>query len=274
MKDENSKNALLGNINLVFAIIVAWLTTMLVKSITSHMTSYINWDLQVKDYFNHPILMNGVMFIGEFLCIPIFILLRYGIKVDKPDKKKPPIPPYFYSIPAFCDFLASGIKFIAYAFAAGSVIKMLQSSGIFWNAILSAIFLKKPIYSHQIVGIICCMLGVVCIGFSTSDEGTTTTFLGFLLCLIAEFIVAIKIVIEAALFSNYEISLFESVGYEGLFGIFYCAISFHIFQIIKMTQIQMTCDNHNQGPYIWNFPCSGMFVYERIEDFKTALIQL
>ena len=260
-RDSRSSNLIIGNIYLALAILFSSACTLLTKSFTSHIISYIDWEKKAKDYFNHPIFMNGIMFFGEYLCLLVFLIVRYAFRVAIPNKKKIPIPPYYYSLPAFCDFISSGISYLAFAFAAGSVTMMMQYSTLIWTAILSIIFLSQRYHTHQIFGLSGCIIGIVLIGLSTMDAGTTTSLFGFVLLLVSNLVFSIQIVIENKLFANYEINVLESVGFEGLFGLLYCLITFPLFQFWKMPQLNLTCINGNQGPYIYNFPCSGVFVY-------------
>ena len=272
--NEETSNFFIGNIYLGLAIFFSTLSTILIKSFSNHMTSYIDDDEKAKDYFNHPFVMDGIMFIGEYICLLFYIIGRYALKVTIPNKNKKPIPPYYYSIPALCDFVASGISYLAYGFAAGSVVMMMQSSMIVWTALLSFLFLRQRYYSHQLVGLLGCIIGIILIGFSTLGGDSTTSLFGFILLIIANLVQAIQVVVENKLFANYEVHVFECVGFEGVFGLLYCLITFPFFQHFIVKQINMSCINHNEGPYVYNFPCSGVFVYERIEDFKTAIIQL
>ena len=268
--DEN--NQVIGRIYLVCAILFTAITTMINKIFTNHITSPINYSHNAEDYFNHPILINGIMFFGEFSCLFIFYIIKFVLKKSKSDRSKVHVNPLLFFFQAMCDFISSGSTFFSYGITAGSIVIMLQSSQIIWTALLSLIFMKKQFYRHQILGILLCVIGVIILGFSTSEKGTTSTFLGFFICVIANLLTSIEIVIENIIFGKYEVDVNECVGFEGLFGLMVTMILIPIAQNIKMVPIAPQCQP--TGPYVRNFPCNGLFLYEKLEDSKTAFIQL
>lgn len=113
------------------------------------------------------------MFIGEFGCLLVYILLkRMNPEVyEKRTKEaliagKKPLNIWQVLVPASCDFLASAMAYTAMNFIAGSVYQMLKGGGIITTAIFSYMLFKKRIKRNHISGCTLALIGITIVGAS------------------------------------------------------------------------------------------------------------
>lgn len=74
---------------------------------------------------------------------------------------------YLYlSIPAMCDFCATGLQFIGLLLVPASIWQMLRGGTLALVAVFSVLFLGRKLYRHHIVGIVLVVIGITIIGIA------------------------------------------------------------------------------------------------------------
>ena len=102
--------------------------------------------------------MTFVMFLGEYLSLPLSKLVKAEVLSDE-EKRKKKAPPFIFAIPALFDLAASTIISYAIIFVAVSISQMMSSIMMITTCVLSVIFLKRRYYKHHFTALaIICLL--------------------------------------------------------------------------------------------------------------------
>lgn len=124
----------------------------------------------VKNFF-HPYMQSFMMFVGEALCLPIYYVMRkknaekYQLEAKKAlEDGRPPVPVHWIIVPAFCDFISSGLQYVALNFIPASIYQMLKGGGIITTFIFSYILLKPVVKRSQISGCLLALIGITIVG--------------------------------------------------------------------------------------------------------------
>ena len=137
---------------------------------------------------HHWIITFG-MFLGELVSIFFYIYVVIKRKQgkdeqlveSKPDEeagetappeeekeKKPPIPTnFFFCITALCDLTATTINTFGLTYLTTSMFQMMRGLELFFVCLWSKIFLKNPIYRHQILGVGTLIFGLSLVGLNS-----------------------------------------------------------------------------------------------------------
>lgn len=109
--------------------------------------------------FTHPYLQTAIMFLGEFVCMGLFVgktlynrsreekgesvPLSPGASKAVEKRMRTNINPLLLAIPATCDFCGSSLMFIALTQCAASVYQMMRGIIVVITAILAVVFLGR-----------------------------------------------------------------------------------------------------------------------------------
>ncbi len=221
------------------------------------------------DYFQHPYMMTFLMFVAEFLCLPVFHLSRLFNKPDpEKEKKLRRVNPLLCAVPALCDTVGAALVYNGYNFAGASVVQMFTGVRIILTALLAWLFVGMKLYRHRIVGLIIILVGLGLISAGVMlDQHDSTSALGLLMLIIGYVFSPIQYVIEEKLFKDYDINPLECVGYEGAAGIVYAGIMLIVMQYIPCTRIYL------QGEYN-TYPQVAFCPYYRMEESAVGMYQI
>jgi drug/metabolite transporter (DMT)-like permease len=178
-------------------------------------------------YFNHPFVQAFIMFCGEFLCLLAFYALiwRAQCKGTKIDRAKP-FNPIIFLLPALCDMTATSTMYIGLALTDASIFQMLRGSVIIFTSLLSVIFLKRKLQAYHWIGIVLVIGGTALVGTQSKicpeadgatcpaaeNSHTSMATIGNILIIVAQFIVAIQMVVEEKFISGYDVPALQVVG--------------------------------------------------------------
>jgi len=175
------------------------------------------------------------MFIGELLCLFAFRILvwRANYKGEKIARAKP-FNPLIFVLPALCDMTATSTMYLGLALTDASVFQMLRGSVIIFTSLLSVIFLKRKLRAYHWIGIVLVIGGTAIVGTQSkicpvadpsgtcpnaqNASGPSMATIGNILVIVAQFIVAVQMVVEEKFIGGYDIPALEVVGFEGLWG--------------------------------------------------------
>eukprot|EP00802_Teleaulax_amphioxeia_P014848 Tamp_14927.p1 GENE.Tamp_14927~~Tamp_14927.p1 ORF type:complete len:392 (+),score=75.51 Tamp_14927:266-1441(+) len=192
--------------------------------------------------FDHPFVQAQGMFIGEMLCLLAF---KIGLlcsaaprrPADRPDESS--YSPFIFALPALCDCLGTSTMYLGLTMTYASVFQMLRGSVVVFTGILSVVFLKRRLRLYHWLGMLLVCTGALVVGSSSltapaaEDDSShpavlapSNPFLGNVLIVCAQVIVAVQMVIEEKFLSRYNVHALEAVGWEGVFGMLYisCAL--------------------------------------------------
>ena len=221
-----------------------------------------NCESSQPEYFEQPFIQTIIMFIGELMCLFVWILFNnqtiFYSKIKECDEECDEEcneeceeeceqiieveNKYAYGyliIPVICDCLSSTMMNIGLLYVSASVFQMLRGSMVIFTGIISRVFLSKRYTSIKWCALINIFLGVLVVGYANINTGINTDkngLIGTILILLAQMFSATQYVLEEKILVKYNISPLLSVGIEGVFGIIL------IIMITSFVQVSQTFD--------------------------------
>ena len=205
----------------------------------------------VKNYmFEHPFFQGAIMFVGESLCIFVYMYQRQqlikehgsiqaspGMKKAVEEGMKTDINPLLFAIPMLCDATASTLLLIAYINIAASIAQMMGGFVVFIVAIMSVLFLKRKQYRHHWTGLAFIFFGIFLVALSTFVEGKGSSAnknpaLGISMMVASILVQGCQYIIEEKLLGSYYLNPMKVVGWEGITGVIFFCILLSILQFI------------------------------------------
>jgi drug/metabolite transporter (DMT)-like permease len=251
---------------------------------------------------HHWIITFG-MFLGELVSIFFYIYVvikrnkKKGEKLvgDKPDEEagetvppeeenegenKPPIPTnFFFCITALCDLTATTINTFGLTYLTTSMFQMMRGLELFFVCLWSKIFLKNPIYRHQILGVSTLIFGLSLVGLNSilndkDSEVAKNPVVGIILLSTSQLFTSTEYIIQEKFIKHYDVHPFQLVGFEGLWGSLMYSILLVIFQFVSCDDWSDTLrkgicfTNDKEESYIED----TRFAFEQMWDNKSLLI--
>ena len=185
------------------------------------------------------------MFVGEMLCLLVYLWMGDKAKLDL-EPGKVPHKKWVFAVPAFSDALSSMLQYMGLSFISGSTYMMFKGASIVTTAIFSRILVKMVIQKRHITGCGLAILGLTIVGssgfFSKNESGDTTfvfiflfqqqEFVGYILMLCSLVFNGFLYAYEQRLLKKHTIHPLEMVGFEGCFGIVYLFVFITILSYI------------------------------------------
>jgi drug/metabolite transporter (DMT)-like permease len=208
---------------------------------------------------HHWIITFG-MFLGELVSIFFYIYVVIKRKQgkdeqlveSKPDEeagetappeeekeKKPPIPTnFFFCITALCDLTATTINTFGLTYLTTSMFQMMRGLELFFVCLWSKIFLKNPIYRHQILGVSTLIFGLSLVGLNSilndkDSDVAKNPVVGIILLSTSQLFTSTEYIIQEKFIKHYNVHPFQLVGFEGLWGSIMYGILLIIFQLVS-----------------------------------------
>ncbi|MFH4975527.1 hypothetical protein AB6A40_002236 [Gnathostoma spinigerum] len=234
MDDDQRRHAIFSVFLAVLMVITGSINTLAAK-----------WADSLKVHgklFNHPFVQAICMFFGEFLCLLTFLIVHYwekrkwkrqvtegsgGLIVDINPLSEPRLPQFnilLFAIPALCDVLGTSIMYIGLNLTQASSFQMLRGAVIIFTGLFSVAFLGSKLLGYRWIGMGSVTVGLVIVGVtdimfdSDPKDDLNGIVTGDLLIVMAQIVVAIQMVVEQKLLTNYDVPALLAVGLEGLFG--------------------------------------------------------
>ena len=251
---------------------------------------------------HHWIITFG-MFLGELVSIffYIYVVIKRNKNKDekkeeeKPDEeagetappedekngeKKPPIPTnFFFCITAACDLTATTINTFGLTYLTTSMFQMMRGLELFFVCLWSKIFLKNPIYRHQILGVGTLIFGLSLVGLNSILNDTNTDVaknpvVGIILLSTSQLFTSTEYIIQEKFIKHYDVHPFQLVGFEGLWGSLMYGILLIIFQVVSCDEWSETLKNgicfiNDEGE---SHIEDSIFAFEQMWDYKPLLV--
>ena len=249
---------------------------------------------------HHWIITFG-MFLGELVSIFLYIYVVIKRKqgkgeklveskpdeeageTDPPDEekeKKPQIPTnLFFCITASCDLTATTINTFGLTYLTTSMFQMMRGLELFFVCLWSKIFLKNPIYRHQILGVCSLIFGLSLVGLNSfindkNSQVAKSPLVGIILLSTSQLFSSTEYIIQEKFIKHYEVHPFQLVGFEGLWGSIMYAILLAIFQVVSCDDWSDTlregiCFTNDKGE---SYIEDTRFAFEQMWDNKALLI--
>lgn len=211
--------------------------------------------------FEHPFIQLLTMFLGEHLCIYVYLIQKRqlvkkygtyesspGVQRAKAEGMKTDINPLLLAIPMCCDATASTLLLIAYINISASIAQMMGGFVVFVVAIMSIIFLGRKLYRHHWTGLVLIFIGICMVaataliykGDDSGDDGNAV--LGVAMMIGSILVQGVQYIVEEKLLGSYYLSPMKAVGWEGITGVCLTAVLLVILQFIPCT-INGVCNN-------------------------------
>ncbi|CAL8107051.1 unnamed protein product [Calicophoron daubneyi] len=197
-------------------------------------------DTKTVHQFRKPWFQTLLMFLGEFLCLFAFFVLRYrkrrriiadesysrlAIESGETGLVFSPLFSWIFVLPATLDLLGTTIAGIGLIFVDASIWQMMRGSLIIFAGVLSIVFLKRRLACFHWAGMLFTVFGLTLVGtksvFSEAVTGHSAaeSALGVLLILIGAFTTSCQMIVEELFIKKRGFHPLQAVGIEGLFGI-------------------------------------------------------
>ncbi|KFD66655.1 hypothetical protein M514_02909 [Trichuris suis] len=205
--------------------------------------------------FSHPFLQSLCMFIGEFSCLPTFLLIKYirnrrrrsvdfasdETQLDASLDERPKFNVLIFLPATLCDMTATSIMYVGLTMTNASSFQMLRGATIIFTGIFSVAFLGMTLKLYKWLGMLLVLCGLVIVGLSdllfadiSGDSADPKRMIsGDLLILIAQIIIALQMVYEQRFVNKYNVPPLLVVGLEGLFGCILMTIICVCFYFVK-----------------------------------------
>jgi len=203
--------------------------------------------------FEHPFFQGMIMFLGESLCIFIYLIQKYqlirehgsiqhspGMVKAVEEGMKTQINPLMFAIPMLCDATASTLLLIAYINIPASIAQMMGGFVVFVVSIMSIVFLKRKFYRHHWTGLVLIFTGIAMVAATallysdkkTDEDSNKSPILGVMMMVGSILVQGCQYIVEEKLLGSYYLSPMKVVGWEGITGVTFFAILLTILQFI------------------------------------------
>eukprot|EP00708_Paratrimastix_pyriformis_P003045 GAFH01001810.1.p1 GENE.GAFH01001810.1~~GAFH01001810.1.p1 ORF type:complete len:394 (-),score=147.40 GAFH01001810.1:240-1304(-) len=184
--------------------------------------------------FEKPWFTDWSMFVGMMGCFPVYWgqkLYRKSRKIEDPPSKAQHVW-LLVTIPALCDMVSTFMMNVGLLWIPASIWQMLRGSIVIFTAILAITVRKQKLPPYQWVGVLIVFVAEVIVGAaaimqpssggSSQDTSIARVIIGISLVILAQFLQALQTIIEESLLHDVDTSPVLLVGYEGLWGFFFC----------------------------------------------------
>jgi len=249
---------------------------------------------------HHWIITFG-MFLGELVSIFFYIYVVIKRKQGKDEKlveskpdeeagetappeeeieNKPQIPTnFFFCITALCDLTATTINTFGLTYLTTSMFQMMRGLELFFVCLWSKIFLKNPIYRHQILGVGTLIFGLSLVGLNSilndkDSDVAKNPVVGIILLSTSQLFTSTEYIIQEKFIKHYDVHPFQLVGFEGLWGSIMYGILLSIFQVVSCDEWSDTLregicfTNDEEESYIED----TRFAFQQMWDNKNLLV--
>lgn len=249
---------------------------------------------------HHWIITFG-MFLGELVSIFFYIYVVIKRKQGKDEKlveqkpdeeagetappeeekeNKPQIPTnFFFCITALCDLTATTINTFGLTYLTTSMFQMMRGLELFFVCLWSKIFLKNPIYRHQILGVGTLIFGLSLVGLNSilndkDSDVAKNPVVGIILLSTSQLFTSTEYIIQEKFIKHYDVHPFQLVGFEGLWGSIMYGILLAIFQVVSCDDWSDTLregicfTNDEKESYIED----TRFAFQQMWDNKNLLV--
>lgn len=244
-----------GMIILLMAMIVIF------GSINTITNKIINHTKSLSIEFHHVWFITFLMFLGESLCIFVYLCIRKQAKeqeVQEENMDKTNISPLQLSIPPLFDLFGTTLMTFGLTMMAGSVYQMFRGSVIIFTFLLSLFYLKNRHYIYHYIGLIFVLCGLILVGVASyinTEAGAQTSIWGIILVILSQLFTAMQFIYEESLMKQYICHPIKAIGWEGIWGCSYTVILLIIFPFIGCPNgstssfVQQICTKDNKGKW-------------------------
>lgn len=200
--------------------------------------------------FEHPFFQGMIMFVGESLCIFVYMFQKYqlvrqygsvqaspGMIKAVEEGMKTDVNPLIFAIPMLCDATASTLLLIGVINIPASIAQMMGGFVVFVVAIMSVIFLKRKQYRHHWTGLGFIFTGIAMVAATAliwggKSSASKNPVLGVAMMIGSILVQGCQYIIEEKLLGKYYLNPMKVVGWEGITGVIFFAILLTILQFI------------------------------------------
>lgn len=209
-------------------------------------------------YFEQPLIQTLNMFIGESMCLIVYLIYEHQKPTEEENEPLIPIQSrqaeaelqrgrrnivfknWKLILPTLCDVISSTCMNIGLILVSPSIFQTLRGSLIIFTALISMIFLRKKYTIHQMIALFIIFSGISVVGTSGGNNSSDT--IGICMILLAQVFTATQYVLEEKILTteNSSVTPLLAVGLEGIFGIIIVLIVSPIyFVIMKVDPIKL-----------------------------------
>ena len=174
---------------------------------------------------------------------------------------------------------ATTINTFGLTYLTTSMFQMMRGLELFFVCLWSKIFLKNPIYRHQILGVGTLIFGLSLVGLNSilndkDSDVAKNPVVGIILLSTSQLFTSTEYIIQEKFIKHYDVHPFQLVGFEGLWGSIMYGILLVIFQIVSCDDWSDTlkegiCFTNDEGE---SYIEDTRFAFEQMWDNKNLLV--
>jgi len=134
---------------------------------------------------------------------------------------------WLVGIPACFDILATGLCVMGFLYIPASIWQLLRGAEMIFAAIFAVLFLRQKLYSFNVLGVSCCVLGITSVGVASvlgsssasGDKDSNLVLLGMGLALGGQVVQAAQVTAEEWLMKDVDLPGNVVCGWEGIWGL-------------------------------------------------------
>jgi drug/metabolite transporter (DMT)-like permease len=242
-------------------IILLYMTGYLMAgAVNTILLKYLDSQTVLDNRFRHPYFQVSSLFLGEFSCMFISILITFINKkrarlseyrvlntqaIHSSGTYKDKIRVFLFGVPAVLFLLAACMMFLGLALSTASMYQMARGSLSVFVALYSVLFLKHKIYRHQVSGIVLLFVGLTIVAVShiiNQAVSSDDPIWGGVILILSQMIAAAVLVVEEYLLRTINVEPLHATGVEGMCGFLYTLILLPILYVIPCSS-STVCSN-------------------------------
>lgn len=219
--------------------------------------------------YRHPYFQTATMFVGEFMCMLVYLCDR-ALNKQPPPVSPPPkkvgllakLGPLAFALPAGIDLCGSTLMMIGLGLTYASVYQMLRGAIVVVVALYSVLFLKRTLFRHHYLGVAMVTAGVAIVGlgsifYASSSSNARNPALGAILIVVAQFVEGWVFVVEEKFFGDIKVPPLLAVGTEGISGLIYFCIILPILYAIPCDDTSLCSGDGHVENFLYAFKQLG-----------------
>jgi len=209
--------------------------------------------------WNHPFLQGFNMFVGEFLCLILYVILtKYspgvfnedevntsGIHIKEGSRNKVHI--WLALIPSILEIINCSLEYASLSLINQSIYVMMRGGIPIATAGLSVIFLGTVLLRHEIVGLLLAVLGIIVVGLtqylngiagaSSAEAAQNDINTGIMCVLLSLLMSSMQMTVEEKIMKEYQITPLKLIGLEGFWGLILSTIAIFATSLIPCSYV-------------------------------------
>jgi hypothetical protein len=121
-------------------------------------------------------------------------------------------------VPAVFDALSAGTAYTSLLFVPLSIYQLLRGAQLLFSFLLSCAIIQHPCHVYHVIGMCCCIAGMVLVGLSAVAMGGAVKCWAIALSLLSELLAAFEVISREYVMKEYKMTELQITGVVGIWG--------------------------------------------------------